>query len=90
MYQFYTKGMQYNCKSNKYFNTKKHLIDIFVFKLAFCLKIFTRSVNLQNKQQSVRAQKKPKTMLLAALSSVICVLSVKKPYFFFAEILTSS
>lgn len=35
-------------------------------------------------------KKKPKTMLLAALSPVICVLSVKKPYFFFAEILTSS
>lgn len=61
-----------------------------MFKLAFCLKIFTRSVNLQNKRQSVRAQKNRRLCYLAALSPVICVLSVKKPYFFFAEILTSS
>lgn len=63
--------MQYDCKCNKYFNTKKHLIDIFAVKLAFCLKIFISNVILHRPTKSVRTQKTEGNAIVSIVSGSV-------------------
>ena len=63
--------MLYDCKCNKYFNTKKHLIDIFATKLAFCLRFFIFGMILHHSTVSVRTQKTGGNAIVSIVSGSV-------------------